>query len=216
MRRHILYIERIKEDAKINLSGYWSKAVIITILVWLLTSAFTQGKVVEFSQSGTQVSRFNSADFISFIISGPLAFGVAKFYMNAQAGYSVDVGVIFDGFKDIRRTFVFHMVSTILIVLWAILFIIPGIIASIRYSMGYYIMIENPDVEPLEALKMSSEMIDGYKMDFFRLVLSFAGWFLLSVVTFGIGFLYLVPYYQMSKLNFYKGLKNDLEDKNYE
>jgi uncharacterized membrane protein len=70
--------------------------------------------------------------------------------------------------------------------------------------MGYYLMVENPDMEPMEAIRKSSELMDGHKMEFFSFVLSFIGWFIVSVITFGLGFLMLIPYYQMSKLNFYR------------
>ncbi|MBV1758485.1 MAG: DUF975 family protein [Dethiosulfatibacter sp.] len=89
-------------------------------------------------------------------------------------------------------------------VLWTFLLVVPGIIAAIRYSMGYYLMAENPDITFIEAINTSSKIMYGHKMDFFTFFLSFIGWFFLSVITFGLGFLYLIPYYQMSKLNFYR------------
>ncbi|MBG0764146.1 MAG: DUF975 family protein, partial [Tissierellales bacterium] len=70
-------------------------------------------------------------------------------------------------------------------------------------------MVENPDVTAMEALRESSELMKGHKMDFFIFVLSFFGWLLLSALTLGIGFLFLVPYYQMSKLNFYRKINGD-------
>ena len=128
--------------------------------------------------------------------------------MHVEAGFTVRVSILGEGFSDFRRTFIFHLISTIFIVLWSILLIVPGIIAAIRYSMGYYIMAENHEIEPMEALRQSSELMEGNKMDFFRLVLSFWGWFLLSIFTMGIGFLYLVPYFQMSQLNFYRTIQD--------
>jgi uncharacterized membrane protein len=206
-----MYIEKIKEDAKQMLQEYWVQAVIVTIVVWLLTDAFTQQRAAEISKHGMEVKGMNLANLISLILSGPLALGVAKFYMNVEAGYTVSATILGEGFSDFRRTFIFHLISTLFIILWAILLVVPGIIAAIRYSMGYYIMAENHEIEPMEALRQSSALMEGNKMDFFRLVMSFLGWFLLSIVTMGIGFLYLVPYFQMSKLNFYRSIQYERE-----
>jgi uncharacterized membrane protein len=124
--------------------------------------------------------------------------------MKIESEGDSNINVLFDGFQDFKRGLVFHIVTIIFIILWSLLLIVPGIIAAIKYSMGYYLMVENPDMEPMEAIRKSSELMDGHKMEFFSFVLSFIGWFIVSVITFGLGFLMLIPYYQMSKLNFYR------------
>jgi uncharacterized membrane protein len=48
----------------------------------------------------------------------------------------------------------------------------------------------------------------GHKGKLFVLYLSFIGWFLLSCITCGVGFLWLVPYVQTTLANFYDDLKN--------
>lgn len=201
----------LKEDAKSKLSGNWPKAALVTFIIWLITDAFTQEKFVEFSSSGSTIVNPGSGIFglVSLIVAGPLAIGVVYFYMKIESGNDPNVTLIFDGFQDFQRGFIYHVVSTIFIILWTLLLVIPGIIAAIRYSMGYYIMVENPDVTAMEALRESSELMKGHKMDFFIFVLSFFGWLLLSALTLGIGFLFLVPYYQMSKLNFYRKINGD-------
>jgi uncharacterized membrane protein len=174
--------------------------------MWLLTDAFTQEAVVSFSSSGaTTVNSTNGLfSIISLIVAGPLAIGAVYFYMKIESEGDSNINVLFDGFQDFKRGLVFHIVTTIFIILWSLLLIVPGIIAAIKYSMGYYLMVENPDMEPMEAIRKSSELMDGHKMEFFSFVLSFIGWFIVSVITFGLGFLMLIPYYQMSKLNFYR------------
>ena len=193
----------LKENAKSKLSGNWFKAGIITFIIWILTDAFTQEAAISIGSTGTTTVNSTNGLFtiISLIVAGPLAIGAVYFYMKIESGEEANINLLFDGFQDFKRGLIFHIASTIFIILWALLFIIPGIIAAIKYSMGYYLMVENPDMEPMEALRKSSELMDGYKMDFFMFILSFVGWFILSVVTLGIGFLMLAPYYQMSKLN---------------
>jgi len=98
------------------------------------------------------------------------------------------------------------VLSTIFILLWTCLLIVPGIMAAIRYSMSYYLLAENPEMEAMEALRKSSELMNGHKWEFFKFCLSFLGWAALCLITMGIGFLVLVPYFQMSKLYFYRSL----------
>ena len=84
--------------------------------------------------------------------------------------------------------------------------IVPGIIAGIKYSMAYYIVNDNPEIGGLEAIRRSKEMMEGHKMRFFEFWLSFLGWFILGIATFGLGMIYAVPYYRAAKANFYSDL----------
>lgn len=194
----------IKEEAKKMLEGNWGKAIAVTIIIWILTDAFTQQNASESVRTGFYFSFLQFGNLLSLILSGPLSLGAAYFYMKLEKTENVNISVIFEGFSDFKRTFLFHLVSGIFILLWTFLLVVPGIIAAIRYSMGYYLMAENPDLTFMEAIQVSSGIMNGNKMDFFIYFLSFIGWFFLSIITFGLGFLYLAPYYQMSKLNFYR------------
>lgn len=200
----LLTRNEIKEEAKRMLENNWGKVIAVTIIIWLLTDAFTQQNSASSVSSGIYFNNAHFGNLLSLILSGPLSMGAAYFYMKMGKSDEVNVGIIFEGFSDFKRTFLFHLVSTIFIFLWTLLLIVPGIIAAIRYSMGYYLMAENPDLTFMEAINVSSGIMNGHKMDFFTFSLSFIGWFFLSIITFGLGFLYLIPYYQMSKLNFYR------------
>ena len=50
-------------------------------------------------------------------------------------------------------------------------------------------------------------MMKGHKFDLFYLYLSFIGWFLLAMLTAGIGTLWLAPYVEAAKAAFYNDLK---------
>jgi uncharacterized membrane protein len=84
--------------------------------------------------------------------------------------------------------------NNIKIFLWSLLFIIPGIIAALNYSMSLFIMAQNPEIGIVEAIELSKKMMKGNKGKLFVLYLSFIGWFLLSGLTFGILMLYVYPY----------------------
>ena len=96
---------------------------------------------------------------------------------------------------------------TILTVLWGFLFIIPGIIKSLSYAMTPFILEENPELTASEAIHRSRMMMHGHKFDLFWLYLGFIGWIILSLLTLGIGFIWLYPYFQASVAGFYEEVK---------
>ncbi|MGI6003007.1 MAG: DUF975 family protein [Lachnospiraceae bacterium] len=96
------------------------------------------------------------------------------------------------------------------IMLWSMLFVIPGIIKSYEYRMVPYIMAEHPEISWQEAFRRSREMMYGSKWDAFVLDLSFIGWQLLSFFSFGIiGILYSNPYYYATCAELYRALSGE-------
>ena len=57
------------------------------------------------------------------------------------------------------------------------------------------------------AIEKSMAMMENNKMKLFMLDLSFIGWAILSLFTFGIGFFFLQPYVQIAHPAFYEDLK---------
>lgn len=202
--------DEMKLKAKEHLSGNWP-VVIITVLIFLaLTQLFTnQDRVVTLSNGESIVSP-SSAFFnlLSFILTGPLTYGLMVFFRRLRE-QTADIKDLFVGFKRFGDTFLLNLLTTIFVILWSLLLIVPGIIAAIRYTMAYLIMTENPDMTALESITASKMMMEGHKMEFFSFALSFIGWFLLGLVTLGLGFLYVIPYYNASKVEFYENLKRD-------
>lgn len=114
--------------------------------------------------------------------------------------------VLFSGFTSAKaffKTIGTVLLYTILCSLWAILLVVPGIIKGIAYSMYPYILRDEPELSVWQTLKKSDEIMKGYKGRFFTLMLSFIGWIILGAFTFGILYVWLVPYMQMSAVKFY-------------
>ena len=110
---------------------------------------------------------------------------------------------LFSRFSIWGRAFGLRFMTTLLTFLWSLLFIVPGIIASYRYALAPYLMAENPDMDVMEAIARSKELMDGNKGRLFCLQLSFIGWSLLCVLTLGIGYLWLAPYQNAAEAAFY-------------
>jgi uncharacterized membrane protein len=144
------------------------------------------------------------------ILTGPLTLGFMGYYLKKARGESVKLENLFDGFKMFGSSFLLFLLETIFIALWACLLIIPGIVKSFSYSMAFYILRDDPEIGAAEAITRSRKMMDGYKGKLFGLYISFIGWGLLCVLSFGIGFLWLCPYISLSVANFYEDLKQNL------
>ena len=93
---------------------------------------------------------------------------------------------------------------------WTLLLIIPGVIKSLSYAMTPYILKDYPQLSFNAAIEKSMEMMDGYKMKLFLLILIFIGWFILCILlTLGIGLLWFIPYATTSYAAFYEELKQE-------
>ncbi|MDD2190248.1 MAG: DUF975 family protein [Eubacteriales bacterium] len=184
------------------LAGIWKLAfmgtliyfAITTIPVLLLDSLFFEKG--ESAQSGI-------ATIYSLLISGPMILGYAMFCISLFRKRETSPAEVLYGFERFVKSFGLYIVISLFIFLWALLLIIPGIIAAYRYSMSFYILADNPDMGIMEALNRSKIMMRGNKWKLFCLNLSFIGWAILCVLSFGVGFLWLIPYVEVSIIAFY-------------
>ncbi len=150
------------------------------------------------------------------IFSGPFYFGVLSYFLNLSRFQEVNITDFFIGLKHISISIKTYLMMISYILLWSLLFIIPGIIVSISYSMTFFILIDDNTLTPEEALNRSKALMNGNKMKFLFLNLRFSGWILLSVITLGLAVLWLIPYMYASHAMFYNDLKaNYLAEENY-
>ena len=144
------------------------------------------------------------------VVVGPLTVGLSYYLINIVETDSKgdQFELLIEGFKkSLATSIIANLLVMIFTFLWFLLFIIPGIIKSLAYSMTPYIIADNPDIEPMDAIDKSREMMHGNKMRLFFLYFSFIGWFLLSALTLGVGFIFLMPYIQTTVANFYVELR---------
>ena len=113
---------------------------------------------------------------------------------------------LFSCFQQFWRFLLAQLLMNLFITLWSLLFVIPGIIAAFAYSQTIYIMLDNPQISPLEAIGASKQLMRGHKFEYFTLQLSFLGWAYLSIFTFGLLGIWLNPYMQVTMANYYNAL----------
>ncbi|MDF2456609.1 MAG: hypothetical protein K0R51_2602 [Cytophagaceae bacterium] len=145
--------------------------------------------------------------FAGLIIGGPFSVGIATFYLRLSKGENATISDIFSGFNNFVPALGTYLLMLLYIILWMLLLIIPGIIAAFSYSQVFYILSEEPHLSAGDVLRKSKKMMDGHKARYFILGLTFIGWFLLSLLTFGIGLLWLAPYYSTTMAKFYEDLR---------
>ena len=181
----------IMTEARASLNGKWGNMVLVTILLILIMGA------AGFTYVG------------SLLLTGPLTFGYYLTMCDNLEGRQFDFARLFKGFDNFVNTFLLGLLVSLFTFLWSLLLVIPGIIAAIRYSMAFLIMKDNPQLTAMQAIDQSCIMMEGHKMEFFMLCLNFIGWFILSIITCGVGFIFLYPYIYTSIVLFYEDLKKE-------
>lgn len=195
-------ISDYKDMALNSLEGNWAKAAIASLIVFLIMEVFG-GSGSYFMEPAAS---YTLQGIISIILL-PLIWSFTTFFLNLIRNDNTDYARLFDGFSQYIRIFVAELLKAIYEILWSLLLIIPGIIKSYSYSMMDFILKDEPELTGEEAICKSMKMMQGHKMQLFLLDLSMIGWFILSCLTLGIGFLFLIPYNYSARAHFYEDLK---------
>lgn len=150
-----------------------------------------------------------------WLIGFPLEVGGRKYFIQAAQG-NVNLNYLGDIFRRERYLNVVLVMfyRGLLLFLWTLLFIIPGIIKGYAYRMVPYILAENPGIGHKRAIELSDQMTMGHKMDMFILDLSFIGWYLLGAMALGIGVLFVRPYEDSTNAELYLTLRRIALERN--
>ena len=144
----------------------------------------------------------------SLFVTNAITVGVSNYFIK-NTDSKPSLGDAFSGFKvKYGRNIGTLLLVGIKTVLWTLLFIIPGIIKVYEYSIIPYILADDPEISSKDAFKKAKQMMNGNKWRLFKLEFSFIGWFILCVLTFGLGTFFLLPYINAANAEFYVELKN--------
>ena len=141
---------------------------------------------------------------VNLIVGGAVTLGYAQFNLNLVDDKDPHFSDIFSHMNRLWEGFCMQFFQGMMVFLWSLLFVIPGIIASYRYSMTPYILAENTELSVMEAITESKKMMRGNKFRLFCLELSFIGWDILATLTLGIGDLWVHPYREAARAAFYR------------
>lgn len=182
--------------ARESLKGKWGLAI-GTFLVYIIIVYAIQSQVANFPPLG----------LLSLILSGPMALGIDIFSLSLSRNQDARIEQIFLGFYRFGTSLGAYLLMVLFILLWMLLLIVPGIIAALSYSMTFYILADNESIGAREAMDKSKAMMYGYKWKFFCLGLRFLAWSILCILTLGIGFLWLIPWMNVTIAKFYDDIK---------
>lgn len=198
----------LKQKAKESLKGNYGKYIGTYFIYALLTGGIATLLLTIFQGIGIDENVATLiVGILEIVAASLLTLGYVSFALKIARNQEVSYNELF---SKTSLWFTFIAVSLLIYIftfLWALLFIIPGIIASYKYAMTYYIVLDNPDIDPLEAIRKSKEMMNGHKFELFTLHLSFLGWAILGIFTLGILYFWLIPYIDVTIANFYDSLK---------
>jgi uncharacterized membrane protein len=217
----------LKKQAKQELRGNWGWATVLGLVMLLIngvlygrdlkeyTVSLASGNLTTWSKSASSLASSGGKIALSFI-SGFFMLSLVITFLNLTRGRKFNLGkAIFAVFTDGRfiPELLNYLFNSIFTYLWTLLLVVPGIIKGYSYALTPYIV--NDMVESGKEVKMttgiteSRHLMSGYKWQLFMLDLSFIGWYIVAFITLGIGLIWVVPYVQTTKANFYRQLAGD-------
>ena len=210
----VIMFDRItyKQNARKQLKGRWGLPILLFVLSCLLTSMIAMpGRELGETEFLTETENiaYCVLSLVSLCVNG--IFTLATSYVYIRMMHTTEklrFNAFLTGLERWLSGALGMLWYTLWVFLWSLLFVIPGIIKAIAYSQMFFILAEHPKIGVRRAMQISKVITQGHKADLFVMGLSFFGWLLLCFVTCGIGFLWLIPYAEMSYANAYTALKN--------
>lgn len=190
--------EAVLDDIQMDIRPQDIVAVAFTVIVVLIVAAIVLAIGIA----------------LDVLLLNPVKVGINRFMVKSldDTARIAEVGYTFDhNYKNGVKVMFF---KDLYVVLWSLLFIVPGIYKAYQYRMVPYILGENPDMTYQEVLQRSKDMMDGQKWDAFVLDLSFILWHMLGGITCGLAeIFYVAPYVNLTDAALYSRLsRKDLAD----
>lgn len=229
----------LKAEARELLAGNWGKAILLNIipilgslavgiiiallavlLAFLVQSGAFSGGETSLTETTGNGAANSGGQLFSSLIAALITTGIAYTTLDWLRTKNNDFSPVRGMFSIFSRKYfvpvlVLYILQAIFTFLWSLLFVIPGLIKGYSYSQTYYIYKdvnqkgEANNLNYLDYITLSRELMNGHKFEMFVLQLSFIGWWLLVSVTFGIAAIWVYPYYQTTMSAYYKNLAGD-------
>ena len=192
---------QIMKEAQESLKGKWGISIAACLIVAIIT-------ILVNLIGGYLINEDWGGNILSLFIVPPIGVGMALFFLNLHDGNKLEIRTIFNPFKEVWLNSVLaYFMMIVIIIIGSILFIIPGIIASLMFSQVFYIIAEDNKIDPYNALVKSKKMMDGNKWKLFKIILRILLLAIVCILTLGIGFIWLAPYQNSVYAKFYNLLK---------
>ena len=213
--------EKAKEMIKGNKWFIWKPLVIIGLSIALIellafgidyalgwtttTTKEVLGSTVTNTQGGIVTL---VVGIFTGIASCAFTVGYAMYILSFIRGKKLEIKDILEFMKKHWvKAFVVSLLVGLIIFAGSILLVIPGIIAAIGLTFYQEVCADNPEMKATDIVRKSWEITKGHKMDIFVFALSFIGWSLLAGLTFGLLYIWLMPYMIVALTMVYEKLK---------
>ncbi|MCR5525863.1 MAG: DUF975 family protein [Lachnospiraceae bacterium] len=174
-------------------------------------------------------------NLLTSLIAAPLFYGRIVQYMKVARNTSPDIGDIFKPYDVYPKTivtitflkylcmiiaflpifcyfiaaFIIGNLDLIILLICEIISLALLIKVALDFSMTPFYFMDHPDMPALQIIKESRALIKGKRIKYMLFLLSFIGYFLLGILTWFIGFIWILPYISTSRSCFYQALIND-------
>lgn len=206
--------KQYREMAWETLSPHWNAVAFTMFIICII--AYVGGGV---SMIGTflgldvlSMSGSGLSMVISILLVAPMSYGFSMLLLDYVRRKEQSEGAVLASWQNAIENYSNIVVTYVLYVLILALIAIPTLfigsfIFSLAYAMAPFVLKDHPDYSAREALRASRHMMRGHKWELCVLTLSFIGWFLLCLITFGIAFLWVGPYMTTAYAHFYEDIK---------
>ena len=193
----------IRQNARYIISGKLFEIWIPLLLIELITLPFSI-VILKIAEAGSDLEKILT--IISSLLLMPLTIGSYEYFLDIVRGNNKSIKSLFAYFDRFGTILLAIIIMSILITFGSIIFIIPGVIFALMYSQVYYVIVDNKDYGAFACLRKSRELINGYKWDYLVFNFKFIGWILLTIFTFGIAGIYVIPYIIIAQAKYYDNL----------
>ncbi len=183
---------------------------VFSFIVTLVICVFTAGLYYMYLNIA-RGKTYSFGNLIFFFKNQPDRVIVASFVMaliawvtSLPAGYylyGADMGVTVEQQMAVMQTYLMLSLAGIIL----------NVLLTVPFTLAYYILADEENLNGLGALKRSMQLMKGKIGKFILLQLSFFPWFLLCMFTMGVGLLWLMPYMQMTDVMFYRDIRGELD-----
>lgn len=231
--------KELRRLARENLTGNYKVPMGAVVMSQLIASllSFPFVEMLPDHPSPGQDLVYYIASFLIALLTGVLGVGELKIHMNLIRDEQYGLGLLFYGFKNRPdRYIVGSFISIVLTGVWMLpaAFVsyevyrdysldkamialglgVAGLVVSVIFYLNMavfmYLLMDYPNATIMECFKHSFEIMKGYKGRFFALSFGFIGLVLLSILSFGIGLFWVLPYMNQTYTLFYFELKGEL------
>jgi len=142
------------------------------------------------------------------LASIPYSFAIYAYVLKIIRKEPYDVKMLFSFYNIFIPLLVLTILISIFVTIGFLLFIIPGVIIALMLTFSQVLIVDG-HTGPWNCIVKSKEMMQGYKWDYFKFLLSFIGWVLLCIPTFGLISIYVVPYFMTAQMLYYEELRKN-------